>query len=95
MAKGHYKFLFDPITIGNMRLSNRVAMAPMSTNFGNPKYPGLASEKHRKYYAARAKGGVGLIIVEATNVNPFSSARKYGLSLHSDETPGPMTSLRP
>ena len=86
MTKGRYKFLFNPITIGNMRLSNRVAMAPMSTNFGNPEYPGLASERHKNYYAARAKGGVGLIIVEATNVNPLSSARKFGLSLHSDES---------
>jgi 2,4-dienoyl-CoA reductase-like NADH-dependent reductase (Old Yellow Enzyme family) len=85
MRTGTFEKLFDPIKIGNMSLGNRIVMAPMSTNLGNPLNPGFVSEKHKFYYTARAKGGVGLIIIEATNVNPSSSARKFGLSLHGDE----------
>lgn len=29
-----YKKLFEPITIRNMTLDNRLVMAPMGTNFG-------------------------------------------------------------
>ena len=85
MTASQFKNLFNPIKIGNMLLRNRVVMAPMSTNFGDSQNPGHVSEKHKSYYTARAEGGVGLIIVEATNVNPSSSARKFGLSLHADE----------
>lgn len=85
MTAEHFKNLFNHFKIDNMLLRNRIVMAPMSTNFGNPQNPGFVSEKHKSYYTARAKGGVGLIIIEATNVNPSSSTRKFGLSLHGDE----------
>lgn len=85
MTSGHFKELFNPIKIGNMLLRNRVAMAPMSTNFGTPQNPGAVTEKHKNYYTNRAIGGVGLIVIEATNVNPSSNARKYSLSLHADK----------
>ncbi len=85
MTAGHFKDLFNPIKIGNMLLRNRVVMAPMSTNFGTPRSPGVVTEKHKNYYTNRAIGGVGLIVIEATNVNPSSNARKYSLSLHADK----------
>jgi 2,4-dienoyl-CoA reductase-like NADH-dependent reductase (Old Yellow Enzyme family)/thioredoxin reductase len=59
--------LMEPITINNMKLKNRIVMAPMVTNYGTEK--GFVSKRIKKYYEARAKGGVGLIIIEATSVD--------------------------
>ena len=57
-----YKKLFEPITIRNMTLDNRLVMAPMGTNFGEQN--GEMSFLHMNYYERRAKGGYGLLIVE-------------------------------
>ena len=56
-----FQKLFEPIQIGNVTIRNRIAMAPMVTAFSNNGY---VSEQQLAYYAARAKGGVGLIITE-------------------------------
>ena len=56
--------LFEPLAIGEMRLGNRILMSPMVTGFGNND--GYVTEKIMGYYEERAKGGVGLIIVEGT-----------------------------
>ena len=58
-----------------MSLRNRLVMSPMETMYGTPD--GLPSERTRDYFAARAKGGVGLITVGATGIDP-----------HHPETPG-------
>mgnify|MGYP003437983627 FL=1 len=50
-----YKKLFEPITIRNMTLDNRLVMAPMGTNFGEQN--GEMSFLHMNYYKRRAKGG--------------------------------------
>lgn len=57
-----YPKLFEPITIRNMTVKNRVSMAPMGTNYGEQN--GEMSFVHLDYYEQRALGGVGLIIVE-------------------------------
>lgn len=56
--------LFDPIKIGNMNIKNRIVMPPMTTNF--PDEDGFVTQQLIDYYSERAKGGVGLIIIEAT-----------------------------
>lgn len=60
--------LLEGIHIGNMTSKNRIAMPPMVTNYANEA--GGVSSRLVSYYAARAKGGVGLITIEATNVHP-------------------------
>jgi 2,4-dienoyl-CoA reductase-like NADH-dependent reductase (Old Yellow Enzyme family)/thioredoxin reductase len=45
-----------------MKVRNRIVMPPMGTNFSSPD--GYVTEQLKNYYEARAKGGVGLIIVE-------------------------------
>ena len=62
--------LFSPIRIGSMELKNRMAMAPMATDFANPD--GTISERMIDYYEARARGGVGLIIMEVVTVDEGS-----------------------
>jgi 2,4-dienoyl-CoA reductase (NADPH2) len=53
--------LFDPCNIGQVWLKNRLVMAPMSTNFPREGY---VTDAMVSYYEERAKGGVGLIVVE-------------------------------
>jgi 2,4-dienoyl-CoA reductase-like NADH-dependent reductase (Old Yellow Enzyme family) len=79
-----FQYLFSPIQVGGMVLKNRIVMPPMSTNFGDPEHQGYVSERHKKYYLERAKGGAGLLIIESTSVNPLSSSRRYGLGLYND-----------
>lgn len=55
-----FKKLLEPIKIGPVEIKNRMVMAPMNTFMANPD--GTVSEQELCYYAARAKGGVGLII---------------------------------
>ncbi len=51
--------LCQPATIGSLRLRNRMVMAPMGASLCRD---GCAGERIKKYFEARAKGGVGLII---------------------------------
>lgn len=62
----NFKKLFMPGYIRNLEIPNRVVMAPMGTGFA--ELDGSFSQRQVDYYAARARGGVGLIIVEGTRV---------------------------
>lgn len=62
-----YTHLFSPIQIGETTVKNRVFMPPISTNLADKGYVSDALVEH---YAARAKGGVGLIITEVTTIEP-------------------------
>ncbi len=55
--------IFEPLRIRGVELKNRIVFAPVVTNFG------LRNRQAQQYYSARAKGGVGLIIVHGTPVD--------------------------
>ena len=57
--------LFSPLEIRGKRLRNRIVMPPMVT------LRGLTTPDGVEWYARHARGGVGLVIVEATGVNRF------------------------
>lgn len=57
-----YPHLFQPLTVKTMYLRNRTVMPPIGTNFAG--LGGEMKDDHISYYAQRAKGGVGLIILE-------------------------------
>lgn len=57
--------LFQPFALGNLELSNRVVMAPMTRSMSPGNVPG---DEVVEYYRRRAAGGVGLIITEGTCV---------------------------
>ncbi|GGF64581.1 12-oxophytodienoate reductase [Paenibacillus albidus] len=59
------EILFQPFTAGNLTLSNRVVMAPMTRAFSPDGVPGA---EVAAYYRRRAEGGVGLIITEGTAI---------------------------
>lgn len=64
--------LFTPIDIGKRRLRNRVVFLPHATGLGEE---GMPSEGHAAYYASRARGGVAMIVSEATPVHVASLGR--------------------
>jgi len=66
------KTIFSPIRIGKMQLDNRIVMSPMEVNQVAPD--GSVSDAMIAYYEARARGGVGLIIVEQSAVDPRGKA---------------------
>src|SRR5262249_20647650 len=74
--------LFAPTAVGRMLLPNRIVMAPMERNYGNPD--GTVSERTKEHYEARARGGVGWIDVESTFVPPAGRGRTHQLGLHDD-----------
>ena len=62
-----FKHMFSPIQIGPMTVKNRFVVPPMGNNFANTD--GTMSDQSVAYYGARAKGGFGLITLEATVVH--------------------------
>src|SRR5690242_7346981 len=51
-----------------MRLRNRITLLPHGVYFAD-RSTLLPTERHRDYYAARARGGVGLVCVETSVVS--------------------------
>jgi 2,4-dienoyl-CoA reductase (NADPH2) len=75
--------LLRPGRIGGMTIRNRLVMSPMETMYGTPD--GLPSDRTVAYFAARARGGVGLITVGATGVDHRHPETPGGLHLATDE----------
>jgi 2,4-dienoyl-CoA reductase-like NADH-dependent reductase (Old Yellow Enzyme family)/thioredoxin reductase len=61
--------LLQPGNIGKLELKNRIVMPPTVTNYAN--IDGTVTERLIDFYAERAKGGAGLIIVECTKAESF------------------------
>ena len=61
-----FEKLFEPVKMGTVTLRNRIVMPAISTKFGSDA--GGVTDRYRDYYLERAKGGVGLIIIENTLV---------------------------
>lgn len=75
--------LFTPLKIGPMELKNRIAMAPMT--LGLESEDGTISETLTKFWEERAKGGVGLIIVDVVTVDGAVPYLGNTISLHDDQ----------
>ena len=63
-----YQKLFTPVSIGNVQLKNRFALAPMGP-LGLGDASGGFNQRGIDYYTERAKGGTGLIITGVTFVD--------------------------
>lgn len=73
--------LYEPVKIGEVELKNRMAMAPICTNAANSD--GTVSEKSLNFYQERATG-LGLVIVEATNIRPGGEVVSNQLQIYDD-----------
>jgi 2,4-dienoyl-CoA reductase-like NADH-dependent reductase (Old Yellow Enzyme family) len=70
------ELLFQPLTIRNMTVPNRIVMSPMTRGFSPDGVPG---EDVAAYYRRRAEGETGLIITEAVAVDHPVSSGDAGL----------------
>ena len=73
--------IMTPIEIGGIQIKNRVFLPGHTTNFGINNLP---TQRNANYLAARAQGGVGLIITEAIRVHPTSAGRSSTLGSSDD-----------
>ncbi|MEO0663791.1 MAG: hypothetical protein AAFZ87_19835, partial [Planctomycetota bacterium] len=74
--------LFTPLTIRGVTLRNRIAMSPMCQYSSED---GFATDWHLAHHAARAVGGAGLLIAEATGVVPEGRITPNCLGVWKDE----------
>lgn len=75
-----YPKLFEPASIGSVKLKNRLIMLPMGTAYASQH--GEVTQKTIDYFVERAKGGVGLITLG--NVSPHLPNIFNQLVLDSD-----------
>ncbi|MGE8204434.1 NADPH dehydrogenase NamA [Heyndrickxia sp. NPDC080065] len=76
--------LFEPYTIKNVTIKNRIVMSPMCMYSCDNK-DGKVTDWHRIHYTSRAVGQVGLIILEATAVTPQGRISPQDLGIWGDE----------
>lgn len=73
--------LFSSYELKNAKLRNRIAIPPMCQYMADA---GIANEWHNVHYPTLARGGSGLVIVEATAVSPEGRITPKCLGLWND-----------
>ena len=87
-----HPLLTSPGFIGRMELKNKIIMAPMGSNFAGED--GHTTEQLESYYEERAKGGVGLIILETSAITwPAGASMPYMIGFSKDEFVSDLKSL--
>ncbi|MFZ3071434.1 MAG: FAD-dependent oxidoreductase [Anaerolineaceae bacterium] len=81
-----YPHLFQPIKIRGLELKNRVVLPAMATHFAT--LDGKVTGRLINYHAARAKGGNGLNILEATSVHTPSATATFVRICEDEYIPG-------
>jgi 2,4-dienoyl-CoA reductase-like NADH-dependent reductase (Old Yellow Enzyme family)/thioredoxin reductase len=73
MPNNNYPNLFSEGQIGKKKIRNRIVMSPMGTGHSGSDH--RMTQELIDFYAARAKGGVGMVIIESnvvqTDIDPF------------------------
>ncbi len=72
--------VLQPVTIGDLRLKNRVVMAPLTRSRSSTE--GVPPAYAADYYAQRASAG--LIVTEATNISPQAVGYAFTPGIWSD-----------
>ena len=80
----HFKKLFKPISLKGLSLKNRIVMPPMRTDLAFLNED-MITDRLINYYAERAKGGAGLIIVEHAEILPLTHRAKGWKPLYAGE----------
>src|SRR5688500_9220786 len=73
--------LFEPMTLGELRLPNRIIIAPMCQYSADD---GSATDWHLMHLGHLAVSGAGLLILEATAVSREARISVFDLGLYSD-----------
>ena len=69
--------LFEAGKIGKMDIKNRIIMPPMATHMATDE--GDITDRLIDYYAERARGGVGLIVIESSFPNTIGHPKRIAL----------------
>jgi 2,4-dienoyl-CoA reductase-like NADH-dependent reductase (Old Yellow Enzyme family) len=75
--------LFEPVSLGPLKLDNRIVIAPMCQYSAED---GAATDWHMIHLGHLALSGAGLLIIEATGVEPEGRISYSDLGLYSDHT---------
>lgn len=75
--------LFQPITIHGMTVRNRIVVPPMDTGYGSEQHE--VTDQLIAYHRRRAEGGMGLIIVEYTSVDPGGRCTPTQIGIYDDD----------
>ncbi len=79
-----YKHIFSPIKIGSIEIKNRIEQAPMLAIFD---HSGYITKEMIEFYRQFAKGGVGIVTVGDSTVDPVCGLTHVGqLNLGDDLT---------
>jgi 2,4-dienoyl-CoA reductase-like NADH-dependent reductase (Old Yellow Enzyme family) len=73
--------LFDPLTLRSVTLRNRMGVSPMCQYSSTDGYP---NDWHLVHLGSRAAGGAGLVIAEATGVEPRGRITPWDAGLWDD-----------
>ncbi|QRN96640.1 NADH:flavin oxidoreductase/NADH oxidase [Archangium violaceum] len=73
--------LFEPFTLKGVTLRNRIAVSPMCQYSAED---GLVTQWHGPHYTSLARGGAGLVVVEATSVSPEGRITPADLGIWTD-----------
>ncbi|MFB6164241.1 MAG: NADH:flavin oxidoreductase/NADH oxidase [Haloarculaceae archaeon] len=76
--------LFTPLSLADTELPNRVMVSPMC-QYSCEDRDGLATDWHFQHLASRAVGGAGVVMAEATAVEPRGRISPEDLGIWSDE----------
>jgi 2,4-dienoyl-CoA reductase-like NADH-dependent reductase (Old Yellow Enzyme family)/thioredoxin reductase len=79
-----YRRLFSSLKVGGVELPNRVIMPSMGSNLADAN--GLVTQSMLDYYAARAAGKPGLMVVEAACVHPSGRVIEHHFMCHDHST---------
>lgn len=82
--------LFTPFTLRGITFPNRIGVSPMCQYSATD---GFANDWHLTHLGARAAGGAGLILVEATGVLPEGRISPGCLGLWSDDQIAPLARI--
>src|ERR1700739_2783768 len=82
--------LFDPLTIRDLKFSNRVFVSPMCEY---SSADGFASDWHFVHLGSRAVGGAGLVLTEATAVVPEGRISPQDLGIWIDDHIEPLARI--
>ena len=81
-----FPHLFSPVRLRGQTVKNRLFFPPHGTSLVDD---GKVGDRLVAYHEARAKGGVGLVIVEGMSMHPsFDNPGKYISGGHPDVVPG-------
>jgi len=81
-ASTPFPHLFSPLRVGSITLKNRIVSSGHDTVMSEA---GQVGDQLIAYHEARAAGGVGLIVVQATAVHPTAEYTDHSLAASDDD----------